>query len=149
MRRKHSRFVRRGFTLIETAIATLLIGAGVVALLLATGTCTKVNRTGKELSQAMFLTQEIYEYYHVRDFDSLGSQTFSPPINGAGETLSELSGWSQTTFVVHTDPDHLAAGVITDPNDPNYIVSSDAKYVSCQVSYNGEAIYEAEWIIMR
>ncbi|HOF19019.1 MAG TPA: prepilin-type N-terminal cleavage/methylation domain-containing protein, partial [Phycisphaerae bacterium] len=51
-----------GFTLIEVAIATAIIAIGVVALVVSVGSGTRANQGGTELTQAVFLAQEIREW---------------------------------------------------------------------------------------
>ncbi|MBL7134332.1 MAG: prepilin-type N-terminal cleavage/methylation domain-containing protein, partial [Phycisphaerae bacterium] len=46
---------RQGFSLIEAAVATAIIGIGVVALLAAIRAGTHTNEGGRKLTQAVFL----------------------------------------------------------------------------------------------
>ncbi len=53
---------RCGFTLIETAVAIVVVGLGVAAILVSTAAGSRANNHGKKLTQATFLAQEVREW---------------------------------------------------------------------------------------
>src|SRR5215216_2166023 len=60
-RPKHVRRARRGFTLIEAAITTVIIGVGCVSMLTLLGAGTMANNEGAELTTAMNLAGNVRE----------------------------------------------------------------------------------------
>jgi len=123
---------RRGFTLIEAALTTVIVGVGCVSMLALLGAGTQANADGTELTTAMNLASNIREamtgvaftdpttpthwgaetgegtvasYDDVDDFDG---QSFSPPIDARRISLgSNYSTWKQTVKVESVRPDNL------------------------------------------
>ena len=60
--RKDRATAGKGFSLIELAIATCVIGLGVVSLVAVSGACTQSNAAGSKLVEAVVLAQEIREW---------------------------------------------------------------------------------------
>ena len=124
---------RHGFTLIETALATIIIGVGVLAMMSAQAAFHQQNAWSTHSSIATHLANEIREmtwtlpqhdpvtgdifwgpegdneasfqdYDDLDDFDGLGGGlVFSPPINARRQVIANMDGWSQT---VRVEPDH-------------------------------------------
>jgi prepilin-type N-terminal cleavage/methylation domain-containing protein len=112
---------RRGFTLIEVMIATLLIGLAIAALVAANGTLSMANGLGTDKSTAEFLAEQIREltallavvdpetaltafgpeegslagYDDVDDFDGA---TFSPPIGADRVALNGFAAPTSTSW---------------------------------------------------
>jgi prepilin-type N-terminal cleavage/methylation domain-containing protein len=118
-----ARGFRRGFTLIETALATIIVGVGVAATMQLFATCTRENRAASQMSVAMLLAGNVQEamgelsfadpgtqhlifgaetgeslstYDDVDDFDGA---TFSPPIDSLRDPISDMSQYSQVVSV--------------------------------------------------
>lgn len=128
--RKH----RTGFTLIETALATIIVGIGVLAMVSAQAAFHQKNAWSTHASIATHLGGEIREltwdlprhdpvtgdafwgpegdneasfedYDDLDDFDGLGGGlVFSPPINAMRQVIANMDGWSQTVRVFNVDP---------------------------------------------
>ena len=154
---------RRGFTLLETGLATIIIGVGVTALvqLLAKGTISNMN--GADLTTAVNLANNIHEltygltfvdpahptnwgvesgetlatYSHLDDFNN---QTFSPPIDARRQSLSNYSNWSQSVTVTKVDINRLATAV------PNTTTMPSAR-VTVSISHFGSVVYTENWLI--
>ncbi len=157
----------RGFTLIEVAVAVAIIGLAITALMASLAAGTRANHAGQQLTQAVFLAQEVREWtiklpfsdtdpadvgnppgpdgsdpqYYVDDLDDLLSVTYSPPRDGRGVALSSMVGWTQTISLTWRDPDDLAT-VVT----PG---ASDIIHVSVEVSYRGKTMLTAGWLVAR
>lgn len=140
---------QRGFTLIEVAICVVLLGIGILALLVATGSSTAVNGAGKDLSQAVFLAQEFREYCFNREIDTISSARHEPPINGLGNALSGYDGWAQNIRAWYMNPDDLSMIGTDDPSQPNYIDESDIKYIECDIERNGQRVFSTGWFVVR
>ncbi len=125
---------RTGFTLIETALATIIVGIGVLAMVSAQSAFHQKNAWSTNASIATYLGNEIREmtwdlprhdpvtgdafwgpegdneasfedYDDLDDFDGLGGGlVFSPPINANRRVISNMDGWSQTVRVFNVDP---------------------------------------------
>lgn len=114
---------RRGFTLIEAALATAIIGLGLVSGIRLFAACTQQNHASNRMTIAMLLATNIHEamiglsfndpstgtthfgpeagetlqtWDDVDDFDG---STFNPPINSQRQSLGELGQYSQLVTV--------------------------------------------------
>ena len=87
----------RGFTLIETALATVIIGVGVVAVVEAQQAFLRSNRWSSHASSATLMGNEIREL--TRDFprhDSVSGLMIGgdpPALQGWGADLGEIVVW--------------------------------------------------------
>ena len=151
---------RSGFTLIEAAMTTAIIGFGVVSMmgLLATG--TENNKDSAQLTTGLQLARAIREMSvslpfndptspttfgkeageslsTFDDLDDLNGFVASPPVNARRLTMNEFSGWEQSVTVQTVDPDALTV------NAPNG--SQPAVKVSVVVSRSGKHVCTVEW----
>ena len=152
---------RRGFTLIESALVTIIVGTGVVAVmqLLAAGSMS--SRQSQSLTTAVHLANQIHEltlglafadptdpshwgptngqtlatYNDVTDLDG---QTYSPPIDARRQTLATLTGWSQSITVDSVDPARITVAV---PKG-----STRAQRITVNVSHNGQVVFTEAWM---
>lgn len=78
---------RRGFTLIEASMTTMIIGVAFVAVMQLFAACTQQNRVGENLTTAMLLAENIQETMAGLPFDdpAYGASSFGPE---AGQTLA-------------------------------------------------------------
>jgi hypothetical protein len=158
---------RRGFTIAEGLIATILLGLGVVSLIVAAKSSTQVNAAGKEITEATYLAQEIREWTlklpfsdpdladkdnppgqdgsdpqsFVDDLDDLMGVTYDPPRDGEGQLLHEMSGWSQTMTLTWRHPEDLQAVVFPG--------TSDIVFVEVDVSHEGKPVVKTGWLVTR
>ncbi len=123
-----------GFTLIESAMATIILGTGVLSIVLAQQTFHRQNALAQRFSVAMRLAGEIremtmnlprhdpvtgVEFWGPEngeilksdwdDVDDLDDAVFDAdlgngPINSLRETLIDFPGWRQNVNVVNVDP---------------------------------------------
>ena len=165
---------RRGFTLIEAALATVIIGTGVLAMVFAQQTFHRQNDWAQRSAVAMRLAGEIRELAinlprhdpvtgvewwgpegneasldDWDDVDDLDDAVFSAdigngPISAMRTTLTDLPGWSQRIEVVCVDPFDLSTELADG--------ASDMLRVRAIVLYQGpldlqpEEITRLEWI---
>jgi len=167
MKRKVTRSSRGGFSLIEVAVATAIVGIGMAALLAATMSGTRTNDAGKKLTQAVFLAQGVREWTlglpfsdpdpadadnppgpddgdpqtFVDDLDDLIDVTYSPPRDGQGMAIHDLNDWSQTIQLTWVNAD--------DPSTPVIAGASDVILVSVTVSYLGQSVVSTGWLVTR
>jgi prepilin-type N-terminal cleavage/methylation domain-containing protein len=131
---------RRGFTLIEASLTTVIIGVGFVATLQLLATGTAANVQGAATTTAINLAKNVREmslklpYAQVQ---ALNGTSYAPPIDSRGQPLSDMDGWTQTVVVQPVDPDWLTVQ-ISDP-DPSAlrVTATVARYGSnvCSVSW--------------
>jgi Tfp pilus assembly protein PilV len=115
---------RRGFTLIETCLATLIVGLGITALMALTGSLTGQNSTAGQMTTSMLLASNVQEamaglsfndpayastYFgpepgetltSFNDVDDFNGQVLTPPIDAARQPIAALSKYSQSISVV-------------------------------------------------
>jgi len=153
-------------TLIEIAVATAIIGIGVAAIMVAATSTTLVSDAGRKLTQAIFLAQEVREWTlklpfsdpdpgdednppgpdgaenpqtAVDDLDDLMDVTYSPPRDGQGVAISDMTGWSQKFTLTWRNRDNLAQTVAAG--------ASDVINVQVQIEYRGRNILTTSWIV--
>ena len=150
----------------EIAVSTAIIGIGILALMSAIGNGSRANGAASELSQAVFLAQEIREWtlrlpfvdpsypnnapgpdgvdpnVSVNDINDLMNVTFSPPRDARGLAISELSTWSQTITMTWCDPNNLAGPAQT----PG---STDVINVQVTVKSRGITVFTTSWLVAR
>jgi Tfp pilus assembly protein PilV len=160
---------RAAFTLIETAIAVVVVGVGIMALLQAMASGTRINTQARNITLGVFLAQEVREWtlrlpfrdnpadpnlpYHVgaeagenpqvdvNDLDDLKDVPFTPPRDGEGQAITELAAWSQTVRLQWRDPNDLTAR--KDDGTTNVVC------VSVDVKNNNQLVHTASWIVTR
>ena len=166
MRLSGRRARRTGFTLVEVAIAIVIVGLAVVSLVTASGACTRATHGSRQLTQAVFLAQSIREWSIQLpltdpdpadegsplgpdpndaqgipdDLDDLMGMIFDPPRDGAGSPMSNFQGWSQTVTLTWVDPEALT------PVAPGW---TDAVEVQVAVSFEGQPVFTTSWLVTR
>lgn len=131
---------RRGFTLMEVALATTIVGSGFVAMLALLAAGTRVTQEGAEQTSAALLTRAVKEYTLSRTFAqvrAMHNQTFTPPIDSCGAAISTLPSWSQRVTVQPVDPDRVSLNIAS--------TNPDAVRITVQILRNGEAVAEEQW----
>ena len=134
----------KGFSLIEIAIATIIIGLGVTALLMTLTAGTKVNDASQNRTQAAFLAQEIREWTLRLPFDNLSAMnnvTYNPPRDGQGNAITNLTGWGQTITMTWRNPANIAS-VVTNG-------SSDMVYIQVAVAKQSQTILTTGWLVSK
>ncbi len=136
---------RRGFTLIESAVVTIIIGVGVVGLVQLLAAGSMANGASTELTTATELANNINEMMQGADYSTLHStydnKTYSPPRDALGDSLSQFSGWTQSIDVQYVDPNLITSAV----PDTQYEVTSR---VTVTVSHNGKSILTEKWLVV-
>lgn len=131
---------RRGFTLIESAIVTVIIGVGAVSLLelLAAGTTSNMN--GAEVTTGVNLAKQIRELTLQSTFDdtiTLDGEAFDPPFDAGNNPINQLAGWKQSIKVQPVNPDKLTQTLAsTEP---------EAVRVTVTITRNGRQVCDLSW----
>jgi hypothetical protein len=159
---------RRGFTLIEAATTTVIVGVGCVAMLQLLAAGSMANGEGTELTIACNLAgcvrecltgvafsdpnvkgtwgaepgENLATYNDLDDFDG---KTFSPPMNARRKSLgSAYIGWSQSVIVESVRPDDLKTVMPHVTLDPSLRPFSR---ITVNIKHNGKAVYTQSWTV--
>jgi len=159
---------RKGFTLIEAAMTTVIIGVGCVAMLRLLGAGTLANNDGAELTTGMNLAGNIREllmgvHYSdptspshwgaesgetsattYNDLDDFDGKSFSPPIDARRQSLgSNYSSWTQSVKIETIKPDSLSTTI-------SHLNLTPDLRPTCRctvtVTHNGKTVYTQNWI---
>jgi prepilin-type N-terminal cleavage/methylation domain-containing protein len=153
---------RRGFTLVETALAMVIVGVGVVSLLQLLAAGTMVNSGGTELTTAVNLANTIHEISISLPFQNpssptslakdsggptaytylwdMNGDTYSPPLDVRRQPITKYSTWSQKVTITTVDPNNVTA---VRPNDPTVPTAR----VTVVITHNNREVYQASWLI--
>src|SRR4051812_30000525 len=77
--------IRKGFTLIEAAIVTVIVGVGIVGMLQLLAAGTMANSDSTELTTAMNLAANMHEMslsVPYKNIMTLDARSFTPPVDG-------------------------------------------------------------------
>src|SRR3954449_6966946 len=152
----------RGFTLLETPLATVIVGVGVLATMQVMAAGTMSNDTAGNMTTGVQLAHNIRElslglpfYDSVNpshwgleagetattadDLDDLDGAVFSPPINARRQVIANMTGWSQKVRVDSVDPNLVSAAV---PSG-----STAVSRVTVTILRDGKQVYSANWLI--
>jgi len=161
--------VRRGFTLFEAALATVIVGMGVLGMMQLLAVCTQQNRGGSQLTTAMYLAQSIQEatsdlpfndpsgagmgreeggglltWNDVDDFNNF-STLGGPPIDARRQALTGLDQYAQSVSVTEVSANNLNLA----------LPGADCKRVTVSITYRRlptdtpAEIYRTNWIRTR
>jgi hypothetical protein len=151
---------RTGFTLIEAALVTSIVGIGVLAMLQLLAAGTASNSAGAQMTTALNLAKGIREMSMglsftddvtptnwgpdagetigtYDDIDDLDGAVFNPPIDALRLTLTDYASWEQRVIVQSVDPDRITVAV---PNG-----TSPAVRVTVTLMHNGRRVTEISW----
>ena len=152
---------RRGFTLVEVAIAIVIVGTGSVALLGLTAACTTQNRAAADMTTAAMLAQHVQEMLAELpvsdptlgtttfgreagetvatsdDVDDFNGVTFEPPVDSSRAALTGLNLYSQIITVTPAAAKQLTA------NSGTY---TGTVRVRVDIKKGSNVIHTLEWI---
>ena len=167
--KRHSRITRRGFWLIESAIAIAVIGVGVVAVVGSGQAWHFQAVASEELATGMRLATEIREMslpandpitgsatwgeeageiipIDIDDLDDLDDEVFadadgSGPLDATGTVIIGMDGWEQRIAVQCVDQFDVTS-IVPDS-------SSEVVRIEVTVFHNSEEITRLTWIAPR
>ena len=159
---------RRGFTLIESAIVTVIVGVGVVAMVQLLGAGSVSNAEGAEVTVALNLANNVREIacgleardpqdaatWSTKETNALGQkdvkqyddildlddETFSPPLDVSRSPITSMSDWSQSVKVESVAQDNLSS------TRPDTVTEPSAR-VTVMIRHNDQLVYETSWIV--
>lgn len=166
--RQYSRtFLRcrsRGYTLIETALATIIIGTGIIATMQLMAAGTMSNSAATELTTAINLANNVHEiavglpfvnsanpnsttfkdaggpvnYTYLWD---MNGDSYSPPLDVTRNTISGYGNWTQKVTVQSVDPTALTSV------RPNSIALPTAR-VTVIILHNAKIVYQTAFTVV-
>lgn len=127
---KQFRPARRGFTLIEASLTTVIIGVAFVAMLQLFAAGTNAQATGAQLTSGINIAKSVRELSvgmafsspatpnnwgldagesaddpsGCDDINDLDNRVFDPPVDARGHEMTDMAGWKQTVSVQSVDP---------------------------------------------
>ena len=154
---------RKGFTLIEAAWVTVIVGIGAVAMLELLAAGTVVNANGNQMTTAVNLANNIHEialglafndpeqpttwatkessvtaYDDVLDLDGT---SFNPPLDVRRQPIADLTSWKQTVTVQTVAPDTVLS---VRPNN----ASTATARVTVKIFQNDKQVHEMSWLVV-
>ncbi|MCC7351371.1 MAG: prepilin-type N-terminal cleavage/methylation domain-containing protein [Phycisphaerales bacterium] len=132
---------RRGFTLIEAALVTVIVGVGVVSMLRLLAAGTFVNAQSAQTTTAMNLASNLHEAMLRMSLDQVAAMnnvTYSPAVDSDLSEITTMSSWSQKVAVQYVQPDNLTA---------NASSKTTAALVTITVLHNGEVVYASRRLV--
>ena len=135
---------RRGFTLVEAAIVTVVIGVGVVALLELLAAGTMGNGRAAQATTALGLVNNVHEralnVKYADLFATFNDMSYSPPVDASGAPIAGMAQWRQVVDVKYVDRNHVAKDV------PDTQVEPVAR-VTVTILHDGTPIYNTSWLM--
>jgi type II secretory pathway pseudopilin PulG len=167
---------RGGFTLMETVLATVIVGLGILSMMELFTACTRQNRAAFDMTTAMLLAQNMQEtmadlsftdpaygktYFGPEgsqalatydDIDDFNGLTFSPPIDSTREPIDALSEYAQVVSVWPVKSNWLVANSNTGAPDLPQTTYTGAARVTVRIMHRKSAatpwseVYRTGWI---
>lgn len=132
---------RGGFTLIEAALVTVIVGVGVVSMLRLLAAGTFVNAQSAQNTTAMNLAANLHEAMLRMSLDQVAAMnniTYSPAVDSDLTSIGTMSSWSQKIAVQYVRPDKLTTSSLT---------KSAAALVTITVLHNGDEVYASRRLV--
>jgi hypothetical protein len=167
---------RRGFTLMEAALATIIVGTGITALMALAGSLTDQNNTAGQMTTSMLLASHIQEameglsfndpayastYFgpepgetlaNFNDIDDFDGQSISPPIDAARQPIAGLSKYTQVVTVLPVYANKLNSNTNPASLDLPKTANTGAARVMVRILYKqaptsaAKEVFRTSWI---
>ena len=138
---------RRGFTLIEAAIVTIIVGVGVVGMLQLLAAGSMANTQSTELTTAMGLVSNIHERALGIKYDELlanfNNKTWtgtSGPIDAKANVIANMGNWAQIVDFQYVDPNNIKSAV------PDTQPEATGR-MTVTISHNNRNLYTTSWLV--
>jgi hypothetical protein len=135
---RHSR--HRGFTLLEAALTTMIVGVGLVAMLQLLAAGTSANLEGNEMTTGVNLAKSVRELTLKMTFNDvlgLDGRTYSPPVDSRGVAIAGFGDWTQNVDVQAVDRDRLTLDIV----EP----TPQVVRVTVSVTHNAQPVCDVSW----
>jgi type II secretory pathway pseudopilin PulG len=168
--RRNNLYRRRGFTLIEAAMTTVIVGVGILASMSLFAACSQQNTNASEMTTAMMLATNIQEAManmafcdpitgkttfgpeggetltSYDDLDDFDGQNICPPIDALRASIPNLSQYSQVINVDPVDPNNLSVTL------PKTITNRTAVRIQVHIYFKplsggaSQEVYRTGWV---
>ena len=128
------------FTIMDAALATVIIGVSFVAVmqLMVTGTVANIDSSAR--TTGLNLARNVRESMIQKTYATLLSYhgaSYAPPKDGQGNDLTDFADWKQEIAVQAVDPTNLTTSVTTS--------SPAAVRITVTVSRGTERVCDLSW----
>src|SRR5688572_5161966 len=141
---------RKGFTLVEAAIVTAIVGFCIVGVLELMAAGTMANTEAAETTTAMGLAANIHERSlsvdYANIFTTFNDKSYGPPvagvggpIDGKGNSLTDMTGWQQTVDMKYVNPNAITVDVPDGQEEP-------LARITVNIVRNGRLVFSNSWI---
>jgi prepilin-type N-terminal cleavage/methylation domain-containing protein len=152
---------RRGFTLIEAAMAMVIIGLAVGSMLQLLAAGTQSNMAGGEMTTAINLTKNIREISsglsftdpntpgstntnrnnlaQANDIWDLDGLSLNPPVDCRGLAIDNYGTWTQKISVQTVSLNGLSS---TRPSDATVPTAR----ITVTITHSGRTVYQSSWL---
>ena len=133
----------RGFTLIEAALAIVIIGTAVLASMELLAVGTRTNKHSFQLTTGVNLSETVRERMHGLTFGEIiaeDGKIYTPPIDVRGTPIAELPEWSQVLNVTRVDPNRLTLETPTSTNP--------MARVAVEIQFKGRTVCNSEYLLV-
>lgn len=165
-----------GFTLIECALAMVIIGVGMIASIRLFSACSQQSSSSNQMTTAMLLTSHIREAmvglsfndpisgrsnfgYEAGetlptfdDIDDFDGQTYNPPIDSLRSTITSLGQYSQVVSVLPVFPNKLKSNTNESALEISKTTYTGAARVRVRILFRAKTtdtakeVYRASWV---
>jgi type II secretory pathway pseudopilin PulG len=136
---------RCGFTLMEAAIVTAIVGIAIVGMLQLMAAGSMANADSAEATTAVNLASNVNEMLQGVTYSTLkptyDNQTYNPAVDATGAALTSFSGWQQQVSVKYVDPNLLTSVV------PDSQVEPTCR-VTVTVLHNSMPVFTTSWLVV-
>jgi hypothetical protein len=152
---------RGGFSLIETAMALMIVGLAVGGMLQMLASGTKTNMGGHEMTTAINLTKNIREVASglayrdptnpasantnkfnlaaANDIWDLDGLVLSPPVDCTGKAMDMYANWTQKITVQTVSPNDFNSVRPSDPTIPTALIT-------VTILHQNQTVYTTSWL---
>ena len=112
--------LRRGFTLVEVAIATAIVGLSIAALMLLVTSSTMVGAESTRISSALaYATNigELCERSTRAQLLALDGDSYPHAVDAQGRFIAGAAAWSQHVSAKYVQPNNAAGPAVAGPTN--------------------------------
>lgn len=134
--------VRRGFTLAEVLVATMIVGMCIAGAMVAIGTTTSLTSDSLQYTKATLLAQEVREWSMNTEYDDITDLRLTSvvPRDSLGAELPGYNNWSETIGVVYLNPNNITSTSAS---------VTDVARISVVISFAETQVLQTSWLVVK